>query len=379
MKIMVVTNGWGVNTMGGGEYHILNVLSNWAKDNDVCLIIPKSGFELSKKMISDKCVTYFSSNEPSVNSLKANLFFYVVRIVKSMLVRTVKPDVVVSASHLLYDVLPAFVLSKRFNAKLVVYNHSIINKTRKMNDGLYSALSLINEKLGIYFSRNANLIFTVNNDTKNFLLNRNFKKEQIFSTTNGVEKNFIYSVNNNKKEFDGCFCGRITKIKGVFDILEIWQQVVNELPNAKFLFIGNGPDYDIVSSLLKEKNLEKHVVLKGFLTGKEKIEAIKSAKVFLFPSYEEGWGIAISEALLCELAVICYDLEAYDIFGNGITKIKLGDVNKMAKVTIELLSDEEKRAESIKWGTNVMDHFKEWGEIAEEQSQQLVKQLKVNT
>jgi glycosyltransferase involved in cell wall biosynthesis len=217
------------------------------------------------------------------------------------------------------------------------------------------------------------MIFTVNDDTYNFLLSNNFKEENIFRTNNGVEKFFIYSVTCNKKEFEGCYCGRITKKKGIFDVINVWEQVVNVMPEAKFLVIGDGPDFEFCRNMLKQKNLENHIIMKGFLTGKEKIEAIKSAKIFLFPSYEEGWGIAVSEALLCKLAVICYDLEAFGIFGDGITKIKLGDVKEMARVTIDLLRNEEKRMESVRRGTNVINQFKEWDEIAEEQLRQLEK------
>ena len=42
---------------------------------------------------------------------------------------------------------------------------------------------------------------------------------------------------------------------------------------------------------------------------------MKSSKLFIFPSYEEGWGISITEAMACGLAVVCYDLKAYDVFG----------------------------------------------------------------
>jgi glycosyltransferase involved in cell wall biosynthesis len=373
MKILVISNGWGVKTIGGGELHMLHVMSNWCKDNDVFLIIPRSGFELSKKIISIKYATYFSSNEFSVNSLKVNIFFYVVRVFKSVLMRTIKPDAIVSTSHLLYDVLPAFIQSKRFNSKLIVYHHLIIRQKRKTTRGFYNLLSLLNEKMGIYLSKKADLIFTVDNDTKNYLLKNNFKKEKIHDTFNGINNKIVLSVPASKKEYDGCFCGRITKQKGILDIAEVWKRVIKVLPDAKFILIGDGPDYKLIEDAVNRGGLQKNIILKGFVSEIEKIKLIKSSKIFLFPSYEETWGISVSEALSCEAAVVCYDLIAYDIYGDGIIKTKVGSIDEMAKATIDLLTNDASRTELIEKGNRVINRFRGWDEISSDQLDALKK------
>lgn len=380
MKIMVISNGWGIKTIGGGEYHILNVMSKWSKNNELYLIIPKSGYEISKKIFKHNYTLFFSSNEIEVDSLKTNLTLYLTRAIRSTFVRSVKQDITIASSHLFYDTLPAYFHSKKSKSKFVVYNHSIIKKTRKTKNGLYNVLSYLNEMIGLYLTKKSDLIFTVDNDTKNYLLNHGYDKNKIISTFNGIENNTISKIYSNKIEYHGCYCGRVSKTKGVYDIITVWKEVIKVIPQANFIIIGNGPEFEPVKELIIKNGLVNHIILKGFVSEDEKIRLIKSSKIFLFPSYEEAWGISVSEALSCGVPPICYNLKAYDIYQNGITKVETGCVKDLSKVTIEILRDEEKRSNLIEKGKKVIDQFKDWNKISEEQLEwfQKITTFKIN-
>jgi glycosyltransferase involved in cell wall biosynthesis len=73
--------------------------------------------------------------------------------------------------------------------------------------------------------------------------------------------------------------------------------------------------------------LQDNIIFAGPLSGKKLFKTVKSSKVFLLPSYEEGWGIALCEALYAGLPVICYDLPAFKIFSKVIDKYPVGDTD----------------------------------------------------
>ena len=208
---MVVSNGWGVKTIGGGEYHILNVMSRWRKKADLFLIIPKSGYEISKKIFEHDYKMFYSSNENSVNNLESSLLLYMLRIIRSIFMKNVEQDITIAASHLFYDTFPAYLISKRFKSKFIVYNHSIIKKTRKTKNGLFNVLSFINEKFGLYITRRADLIFTVDVDTKDFLLSHGYNKNKIVTTFNGIENHVISTVECDRLYLMDVFVGGFLK------------------------------------------------------------------------------------------------------------------------------------------------------------------------
>ena len=378
MKILIISNGWGVKTIGGGEYHISRVMGYWSRCNQITLVIPRSGYEIVKKIIPSNIELYFSSHELGITKLSTSIFFYLKRIIGSIFLKSEKPDVVISASHFLYDVLPAYILSKRFNSKLIIYNHSVLQQTRKASLDFYNILSLLNEKLGIFISRSADSIFTVNDDTKRFLLEKKFKKEMIFETDNGIDGVDTNTELDLNKEFDCCYCGRISRRKGAYDIIKIWNKIVQIIPGSKLVIIGDGPDFENIKRMIEKYNLKNNILLTGFLFGNEKIQKMSSSKIFLFPSYEEGWGIAISEALSLNLAVVCYDLDAYTIFKDGIAKIQTGRIDKMTEKVLTLLKNPEGINELSSRGHKVINSFKTWESIAKTQFSKIQEVTKKN-
>jgi glycosyltransferase involved in cell wall biosynthesis len=343
--ILIVTNGWTGKEMNGGEYHIIRVLRNWSNENQIAVIIPRSGYKSSKDiLLSNEYPIYFSSPEQQVGGLTSEVIFYLRRILRSSLFRFKRnPEIVVSASHMLYDVLPASIIKIRRKSKLVVYVHHIIRSFRTYGNGVWTNLSLLNEKMGLLLSKNADLVFVVNRDVKDALIRKGFQADKIFVTGNGIEQEVIDSIKVNAKGFDGCFCGRLTSTKGVYDLIDVWEGVLKYFPQSKLVIIGNGPEYDNMLKVIRNKALEKSITLTGFISEEKKFSIIKSCKIFISASYEEGWGIAVSEAMACGLAVVCYNLSAYEVFGDAINKIEIGNKQKMVQTILDLLTDENKR------------------------------------
>jgi glycosyltransferase involved in cell wall biosynthesis len=112
--------------------------------------------------------------------------------------------------------------------------------------------------------------------------------------------------------------------------------------------VGTGREQDIekLNKNFSEKKLGNNVCFLGYLPEDQKFAVLKASGVFLFPSYEEGWGIVVAEAMACGLPVVAYDLPAYRAtFKRGMVTVPVGSTSDLARTTIALLSDRERMRE----------------------------------
>lgn len=187
------------------------------------------------------------------------------------------------------------------------------------------------------------LILAVSDDIKTILQGMGLEKKRICVVSGGVDYCEIQSISQKEKEYDACFLGRITPMKGVSDLVVLWKYVTEINPNMKLLIIGSGTLVQVkrIKRLIEYFNLQKNIVMSGFIFGKRKYDLLKKSKIFIFPSYSEGFAQAICEAMACGLPVIAYDLPSYkEWYGEDIIYVKTGDLKELFKKTLQLLRNE---------------------------------------
>ena len=132
------------------------------------------------------------------------------------------------------------------------------------------------------------------------------------------------------------------KVKRVNDVVKIFEKV-NKKVTSKLLMIGDGPERLKAEQLCRKLGIAKQVRFLGKLKVIEKFLCI--ADVFVLPSETESFGLVALEAMASKVAVISTNsggLPEVNIDGKTGYFSDVGDVNKMANDTIELLKDAEK-------------------------------------
>jgi len=145
------------------------------------------------------------------------------------------------------------------------------------------------------------------------------------------------------------------KVKRVKDVVKIFEKV-NKKVTSKLLMIGDGPERLKAEQLCRKLGIAKQVRFLGKLKVIEKFLCI--ADVFVLPSETESFGLVALEAMASKVAVISTNsggLPEVNIDGKTGYLSDVGDVNKMANDTIELLKDTEK-LNAFK--TNALAHAK---------------------
>jgi len=131
--------------------------------------------------------------------------------------------------------------------------------------------------------------------------------QKVFVVPNGKD---IPYTNKNRK--DGnirvLFIANIRRAKGVMDVLHAAPTVCAKCPNVEFLFAGAWNEVDVKDEVKAYLHQHRNLPIKwlGALRGKEKEEIIKSADIFVFPTYypAEGHPWVIVEAMAAGLPII---------------------------------------------------------------------------
>jgi glycosyltransferase involved in cell wall biosynthesis len=105
---------------------------------------------------------------------------------------------------------------------------------------------------------------------------------------------FVY--NENKEDYY-LFIGRLTRDKGVLELLE----AAARLPNKEFKIAGTGPLRDSVKDYA---NRYRNIEYLGYVSEQDKIDLLKNAKLLVAPSRAETFGVVFIEAMASGTPVV---------------------------------------------------------------------------
>lgn len=131
-------------------------------------------------------------------------------------------------------------------------------------------------------------------------------------------------------------------VKRVQDVIKIFDLVSKKIP-SKLILVGDGPDRSDCEKLCRELNICDKVKFLGKQTGL--VDILSIADLFLIPSQSESFGLAALEAMSCGLPVISSSIGGLpELIVHGETGYiaEIGDIERMAKYAIDLLTNETK-------------------------------------
>jgi glycosyltransferase involved in cell wall biosynthesis len=132
--------------------------------------------------------------------------------------------------------------------------------------------------------------------------------------------------------------------KGQRHLIEAAHLVVQEIPDARFVILGEGELREQLERQVRDYHLEKHVLLPGFRT--DVLGCMKGFDLFAMSSVTEGLGTALLDAMACSLAIVATRAGGIpEIVQDGVTGVLVDprDHKAMAREIVGLLRDESRR------------------------------------
>lgn len=210
----------------------------------------------------------------------------------------------------------------------------------------YNQRSFLQKNIIKWTLKHANAILAVSKDVYDDAVSLGAKRIRLVYNCIDTEK---YKPAKAKKENIVLAVSHLSKQnierKGLNDIVNSIPFVLEKHPKTKFVIIGKKLDgCEELLDLARNLGVEKNIEFAGFVSEKEKIALYNKAKVFVSPSEHEGFGVAIAEAMACELPVIVTKKGAItEVVGDSGLYVAFGNMNEIVSAINKLLANEEFR------------------------------------
>jgi glycosyltransferase involved in cell wall biosynthesis len=132
--------------------------------------------------------------------------------------------------------------------------------------------------------------------------------------------------------------------KGQRYLIEAAHLVIQKIPDARFVILGEGELREHLEHLVHEHHLEKHVLLPGFRT--DVVGCIKGFDLFVMSSVTEGLGTSLLDAMACRKAIVGTRVGGIpEVVDDGRTGLLVDprDARQLATAIVKLLQDRQQR------------------------------------
>ena len=340
--------------LAGGDRHLLEAASHWKDHVEVAVIAPPEAAPMIRSFLGEVRFHPRGSAGPRVATRGPLLALEYIRRAVGVSVRPPStPDVVVAASHFFPDASALWALGRRGAIGVGYVYHLVAGRER--ND-LRTIWSKADEQIGLRLLRScADLVFVSNRRTEAALSARGFAPHR---TDVGVDLDQFRGAPRNRRASTALFLARMVESKGVLDAVDAWARVQKFAPNAKLVMAGDGPLREAGIQRARRLGVSDAIEWPGFVSEELKRRLLGESTLLLAPSYEEGWGISIAEALATELPVVgCRLPELDELFPSAYVSVEPGDVQGLAAAAARVMSDKPKAQAMTDRGLKVIERY----------------------
>ena len=165
--------------------------------------------------------------------------------------------------------------------------------------------------------------------------------------------------------------GTLEKRKNLVALIQAFKIVrENGFPNLKLVLVGKASnkitldDSSAIKDAIMQQQLTNDVILTDYLCDAEVQQLYQKAKLYVFPSINEGFGIPVLEAFKYQVPVVIANNTCLpEVAGQGAKRFNPFSVKEMANAMSTLLKDEALRQSYIEKGNAQLQNFS-WDKTA---------------
>tara|TARA_Y100000992_G_C21246313_1_gene483471 strand:- start:12 stop:1088 length:1077 start_codon:yes stop_codon:yes gene_type:complete len=334
---------------GGISKYIVNLVENFSKDIDPSIIsLFYKNHYLKDCKYSNKLIFYNKAG-PFVKVInQINKFYFEYKI------KSVNPDLI----HLTYFNEKKFY---KFNSKIVMTEYDLIKEKfypKKFNSQIEFKKKLFNK---------VDHIICISENTK--------KDLQQFYSIDSSKISVIHLAVNNSKEFRKkdlnlrpfiLFVGERSRYKNFENAIKAYASSNKIHSDFDFICFGGGKFSKVEEDFLKSLPISRNKIYQFEGDEYDLNFFYQKARVFIFPSLYEGFGLPILEAMNMNCPVICSDTSCFpEIAKNAVSFFDPSSIDSIKSNLEKLIFNDQLLIDLKKRGTDNLNNFS-WKKCANE-------------
>jgi glycosyltransferase involved in cell wall biosynthesis len=262
--------------------------------------------------------------------------------------------------------MSALIASRKLKIPVVITNHSLVGHT--LNRPLLFLL-------GKLFLRNADAVIAVSSAVERD--SKIMTAKPIYRIFNGVDsEDSIVKVSfpfDREGKILIATVARMTKKKGVQNIVSVAPSLLEKNENLMFVMIGDGPLRKKLEKTVEEKGLSRNFYFTGEVPREKVLGYLEQADIFALPSSDEAFGIAILEAISKQVPVVAMNHSGVsDIIKNGVSGYLANNLTDFSSYLQKLIENPDLRASIAQNASQELSKY-DWNRICEQTNQVYTK------
>ncbi|MBI9070044.1 MAG: glycosyltransferase family 4 protein [Melioribacteraceae bacterium] len=236
------------------------------------------------------------------------------------------------------------ILSKLYKRKVLVFFHGWQEDTEQKLKKYFHFLfkrAIKSVDLIIVLSDKVKKKLTEYTDSKKILIKNTVVEDEF----NEKAEELLNSTTRKNNQI--LFLSRVEKAKGIYEAIDAFIILINEIEDLSFIVAGDGTELENVKEYVLKKGI-KNISFPGFVKGQKKIDYYISSSLYIFPSYAEGMPTTVLEAMICGLPIVTTNVGGLtDFFANGKMGFITDDKNpqNLAGLVKKILIENNLRSE----------------------------------
>lgn len=231
--------------------------------------------------------------------------------------------------------------------------------------GLKKLLLMAMERVSCHLATH---VFSVSHGMKDILYKDNITNKPVkvigFGSINGIDEldfsnnnQSIPIINTNNRiaatDFIYGFIGRLVAHKGINELVSAFLAINSNYENTRLVLVGPYETHLSQLDIQTQNAIEQHPNIIRYDWQSDVRPFYKLMDIFVFPSYREGFGVSLIEALSMEVPVICSDISGCDeIIKDNETGILVRkfSIDGLVDAMTSLMDNKKKRLRLAKKG-----------------------------